>query len=57
MPQNPVVRLIAAVALLLAVVAGLLLYTPLGRQLSLPGRPGSTLDPTGDALDQTTIPR
>ena len=33
MPQNPVVRLIAAVALLLAVVAALLLYTPLGRQL------------------------
>jgi len=33
MPQNPVVRLIVAVALLLAVVAGLMLYTPLGRQL------------------------
>jgi len=33
MPQNPVVRLIAAVAVLLAVVAVLLLYTPLGRQL------------------------
>ncbi len=33
MPQNPVVRLIAAVALLLAVVAAVLLYTPLGRQL------------------------
>ncbi len=33
MPQNPVVRLIAAVALLMAVVAALLLYTPLGRQL------------------------
>jgi len=33
MPQNPVVRLIAAVALVLAVVAALLLYTPLGRQL------------------------
>src|ERR1700690_794093 len=33
MPHNPVVRLIAAVALLLAVVAALMLYTPLGRQL------------------------
>jgi protein SCO1/2 len=33
MPQNPVVRLIGAVALLLAVVAALLVYTPLGRQL------------------------
>jgi len=33
MPQNPVVRLIAAAAVLLAVVAMLLLYTPLGHQL------------------------
>ena len=33
MPKNPIVRLIAAVALLLAVVAALLVYTPLGRQL------------------------
>ena len=33
MPKNPVVRLIAAAALLLAVVAALLIYTPLGRQL------------------------
>ena len=40
MPQNPVVRLIAAVALLLAVVAALLLYTPLGRQLWLGGTGG-----------------
>ena len=40
MPQNPVVRLIAAVALLLAVVAALMLYTPLGRQLWL-GTKGS----------------
>jgi protein SCO1/2 len=35
MPRNPVVRLIVAVALLLAVVAALMLYTPLGRQLWL----------------------
>jgi cytochrome oxidase Cu insertion factor (SCO1/SenC/PrrC family) len=33
MPRNPVVRLIAAVALLLAIAVGLLIYTPLGRQL------------------------
>jgi protein SCO1 len=33
MPKNPIVRLIAAVALSLAVIAAFLLYTPIGRQL------------------------
>jgi protein SCO1 len=39
MPKNPVVRLIAAAVLLVAVVAGILLYTPLGREL-MPGSNG-----------------
>ena len=33
MPRNPVVRIVAAAALFLAVVAGVLLYTPFGRHL------------------------
>ncbi len=33
MPKSPIVRVIAAAALLLAIVAAVLLYTPLGRQL------------------------
>jgi protein SCO1/2 len=33
MPRNPVVRIIAAAVLLLAIVAGVLLYTPFGRHL------------------------
>jgi protein SCO1/2 len=33
MPRNPVVRIVAAAVLLLAIVAGVLLYTPLGRHL------------------------
>jgi cytochrome oxidase Cu insertion factor (SCO1/SenC/PrrC family) len=33
MPKSPIVRVIAAAALLLAIVAAVLLYTPLGRNL------------------------
>ncbi len=58
MLKNPAVRVIAAVAALLAVAAGLLLYTPLGRQLwqgensageALIGGPFRLIDQNGQA--------
>ena len=56
MPRNPVVPAIAAAALLLAVVAGLLLYTPFGRHLwqsetgiALIGGPFHLVDQNGQA--------
>ena len=56
MPRNPVVRAIAAIALLLAVVAGMLLYTPFGRHLwqsetgiALIGGPFHLVDQNGQA--------
>ena len=56
MPRNPVVRIVAAAALFLAVVAGVLLYTPFGRHLwqsetgiALIGGPFHLVDQNGQA--------
>jgi len=54
MPRNPIVRLVALAALLLAAIAALLLYTPFGRQLwrheaniALIGGPFNLIDQNG----------
>jgi len=56
MPRNPVVRAVAAAVLLLAIVAGVLLYTPFGRHLwqsetgiALIGGPFHLVDQNGQA--------